>query len=186
MANEQDPIQQTIRWVEGVVIACNFCPFAAKPFKAGQIAYRIQEKALLKDTLGSLANLLREMDEDKSIETLLLIFPTGFTDFAQYLDVVDAAEQLIEMEGYEGVYQLASFHPQYRFSGSRDNDPANYTNRSPFPMLHILREESLEKAIGKYPDTSLIPERNISFSKEKGLQFMKNLLETAISGQKKP
>ena len=80
-------------------------------------------------------------------------------------------------ESYEGIYQLASFHPQYLFAGSNDNDPANYTNRSPYPMLHILREESLSKAIDSYPNVDDIPQNNIDFANAKGLYFMKNLLE---------
>lgn len=94
--------------------------------------------------------------------------------FYDYLDFVDLAEQLILQEGFEGVFQLASFHPDYFFADSEMDDVANYTNRSPYPMLHILREESLDKAIDTYGDTSAIPENNIRCLRGLGLDKVKN------------
>ena len=99
----------------------------------------------------------------------------------RYLDLVEMAEDLIEEEDYEGVYQVASFHPDYLFAGSDSEDPANYTNRSPYPMLHLLREESIEKALEHYSgDPDEIPERNIRFAREKGLAYMKRLFNSGI------
>ena len=92
------------------------------------------------------------LDEDESIVTSLLIFPNAFKQFDDYLDIVELAEELLEANGYEGVYQLASFHPQYIFGGAPVNDAANYTNRSVYPMLHLLREEQIEKALERYPN----------------------------------
>ena len=91
------------------------------------------------------------------IETTLLIFTDSFKDFFAYLDFVDLAEQLILVLGYEGIYQLATFHPDYYFADTDPEDATNYTNRSPYPMLHLLREDSFEKAIAAYGDTELIP-----------------------------
>ncbi|MGL6269678.1 MAG: DUF1415 family protein, partial [Chitinophagaceae bacterium] len=103
-----------------------------------------------------------------------------FANFDAYLTMVEMAEALLEDQDYEGVYQVASFHPQYRFADAPDNDPANYTNRSVYPMLHLLREDSLEKAIETYPDTEGIPERNITFAREKGLSYMKLLRDSCF------
>jgi hypothetical protein len=85
------------------------------------------------------------------------------------------SEQLLEKEGYEGVYQIASFHPKYLFAGTKESDPSNYTNRSPYPMLHLLREESLEQAIEKHINADLIPEKNIQKATELGIDYFKNL-----------
>ncbi|MEI2747252.1 MAG: DUF1415 family protein [Ferruginibacter sp.] len=87
---------------------------------------------------------------------------------------------MLEKEGYEGIFQLASFHPDYRFAGSKADDAANYTNRSPYPILHLLKEESIEKALEKFPDPEKIPDKNIAFAREKGLEYMKNLLKSCL------
>ena len=119
------------------------------------------------------------LEEENDTETSFIIFPDSFESFDDYLELAELCDKLLKKEGFEGVYQVASFHPEYIFSGSDEKDAANYTNRSPYPMLHILREESLESAIKKYPGTENIPEKNISLSREKGLEFMKNLLKTS-------
>ena len=99
----------------------------------------------------------------------------------QYLDLVDKGERLLVKENYEGIYQLASFHPLYLFAGSNENDAANYTNRSPYPMLHILREDSITKALENFDDPDSIPEKNIDFAKTKGLEYMKMLAASCIT-----
>ena len=111
----------------------------------------------------------------ENIETTLIIFPNHFADFEDYLDLVDLVEDLSVEQGYEGVYQIASFHPEYCFAGAEEEDPANYTNRSPYPMLHLLREESITRAVEHYKDPEGIPERNMAFAKKKGLQYMQLL-----------
>ena len=95
---------------------------------------------------------------------------------------MELSEKLLKKEGYEGIYQLATFHPLYLFAGSAANDPANYTNRSPYAMLHLLREESLTAAIDRYPDTTRIPEKNIAYAQQKGLAAMKALREACMNG----
>ena len=95
--------------------------------------------------------------------------------------MVDVAERLLKQKGYEGIYQLASFHPLYRFAGTDDNDAANFTNRSLYPMLHLLREESIEKALQHYKEPESIPEYNIHFAREKGLVYMKMLRDACFS-----
>jgi len=109
-----------------------------------------------------------------------LIFTNTYKNFDDYLDLVLAAEKLLKQHGYNGIYQLASFHPQYRFANAPDNDAANYTNRSVYPMLHLLREISIDKALEHFDDPQDIPEKNINFAREKGVVYMK-LLRDACS-----
>ncbi len=164
-------IGQTKKWIIDVVIGCNFCPFAAREIQRDTVHYEVVDKATLKSTLQALSEAFKKMD-DNTIETLLLILPDAFSRFDSYLDLVVASEKLLKKSGFEGIFQIASFHPQYLFAGSNEKDPANYTNRSPYPMLQILREESLTRAIASYPDTGTIPETNIAFAKAKELAYM--------------
>ena len=115
------------------------------------------------------------LDENDDTETTIIILPNSFSDFNDYLDLTDKAERLIAQEDYEGVYQLASFHPLYRFEGAPKDDAANYTNRSPYPMLQILREDSITKALENFPDPDSIPEKNIDYARKKGLVYMEVL-----------
>ena len=168
-------IESTRNWIRDVVIGLNFCPFARKPFTEERIAYRVDGTSELEQALTTFSDFCNHLDEHPETETALLIFSTGFADFDDYLDLVEAAEEWIEEEGYEGVYQVASFHPEYLFAGSDDHDPANYTNRSPYPMLHILREDLLEIAIDKHPDVESIPDQNIAKAKSLGLEFFRKM-----------
>ena len=177
MQDTTNIIDKTKKWITDVVIGCNFCPFAAKEVKRNTILYEVIFEENKNDILQNLLSLFIKMDDDKNVETAILILANGFNVFTNYLDLVDDAENFLAKENYEGVYQLASFHPQYLFAGSNENDPANYTNRSPYPMLHILREDSLSKAIDNHPNVDDIPQNNIDFANEKGLEFMKGLLE---------
>ncbi len=170
-------IQKTKNWITDVVIACNFCPFAAREIHRGSVHFEVQKNATIKKALNTLNTLLLQLNSTKEIETTLLIFSNSFLDFNEYLNLVDYSERFLKKNNYEGIYQVASFHPDYLFAGSNSNDPSNYTNRSPYPMLHILREESLTKAIDSYPDIENVPERNIAFTKEKGLFYMQQLLK---------
>lgn len=122
------------------------------------------------------------LDDEADIETTLIILPDRFSDFHQYLDLVRSAESTVTRAGNDGIYQIASFHPDYLFAGSDPDDPANYTNRSLYPMLHLLRESSITKAIANYPDTAEIPNQNIAFAREKGLVYMQ-LLRAACIGE---
>ncbi len=175
-------IMQTIAWIKSVVIGCNFCPFASKALLKESIRYVVLPNASMEVALEKLARELVFLDVSPDIETTLIILPDDFTDFVSYLDLVGAAEEFVSLQGYDGVYQVASFHPDYVFADSDDDDPANYTNRSVYPMLHILREESITKAIEHYPDPDDIPRRNISYTQQKGLQYMQ-LLRAACFGE---
>jgi hypothetical protein len=169
-------IEDTKKWLKTVVIAHNICPFAKRVFDADGIYFAVENSTDMEMCLENLIDECTRLDENENIETTLLIYPKAFANFDEYLDFVEIAERLLEVEDYEGIYQLASFHPNYCFEGSNENDAANYTNRSPYPMLHLLREESLEKALETYPNPENIPENNIKLTRELGLQKLKETL----------
>ena len=175
MMRSEQIIDRTKKWIIDVVIGCNFCPFAANVVKQQTIFYMVEESNEMDVCLDSFVQEMERLDNDEGIETSLLIFPNAFQQFDDYLDLLSLAEKLLKRKGYEGIYQLASFHPLYLFANSDENDPANYTNRSIYPMLHLLREESIDKALAYYKDPESIPARNINFAKEKGLAYMKML-----------
>ena len=173
-------IEQTKKWISDVVVRCNFCPFAAKVVKQQTIYYQVESSGDVATCLAALLQQAKQLDDEKNIETGFLILPYSFGDFDDYLDLVSKAEQLLKKNGYEGIYQLASFHPLYRFAGSSETDAANYTNRSVYPMLHLLREESIDKALEQYNSPENIPERNINFTREKGLVYMRMLRDACL------
>jgi hypothetical protein len=175
-ADTERIIAQTKKWITDVVVGCNFCPFAAKELRRNTVHYKVLDNATTLTALEAVLTLLRHLDDDNNTETSFLILPGSFPLFDAYLDLVDLAEKLLAKENYEGIYQVASFHPQYIFAGSRDDDPSNYTNRSPYAMLHFLREASVSKAVDSYPAINEVPERNIAFTREKGLVYMQQLL----------
>ncbi|MFM9911700.1 MAG: DUF1415 domain-containing protein [Chitinophagaceae bacterium] len=176
-------IQKTKKWINEVVVGCNFCPFAAKVVKQNTIHYAVESSIDTADCLERFLVECHRLDSDTSIETTLVIFSNAFEEFDEYLALVDLAEKLLIDNRYEGIYQVASFHPRYQFAGANENDAANYTNRSLYPMLHLLREESIEKALENYPDPESIPERNIRFAHEKGVEYMKRLWNTSREGE---
>lgn len=180
MAHTEDIIRQTQSWIQKVVIGCQFCPFAAKEMKRGTVHYRVEAATQRKQALQAFLNACNQLDKEAAIETTLLIFPSGFQAFDRYLDLAHFAEKALKKEGYEGIYQVASFHPQYQFDAAPLHDPANYTNRSPYPMLQLLREESVEKALANYPDPEGIPERNITVARQRGLAHMQALLKACF------
>jgi hypothetical protein len=168
-------IEQTNNWIKSVVIDCNFCPFAAKALLKKSIRYIIKSSVTVDESLNSLKDELNYLEKDTDIETSFIIFENDYIDFDSYLDLVKKAERLLTKEDFDGIYQIASFHPDYCFAGADENDAANYTNRSIYPMLHILREESLTKALSLYPNPEEIPQHNIVFARQKGLKYMQLL-----------
>lgn len=185
MATPPSSVQQvTQKWLEKIVIGFNFCPFARRVWLQEKVAYNVCIATDVEGILGELVNSFQELEEQEDIETILLIIPQGLEDFEEYLDVLSIAESLLEELNYTGVYQLASFHPQYVFGGSTAQDPSNYTNRSPYPMLHLLREKSIEQALEHYEDPEGIPDRNIAFANSKSLATWKALLETCFTTTK--
>lgn len=158
----------------------SICPFAKREFDNDRIHYEIIESKDLETQLEQLVLQCEVLDNDKTRETSLLIFPNVLADFEDYLDVLEIGSELMIKQGYEGVYQLASFHPEYCFDGAGTDDASNYTNRSPYPMLHILREASIEKAITNYPNPEEIPNRNIKLTRDLGLKAMQKLLADCL------
>ena len=169
-------IAQTKSWVKDIVIGLNFCPFANKEFINETIRYVVDDSDDFEINLTTFLTELHFLDKSE-FETSLLIFPESYSDFQDYLDLVDTANDILLEFGYEGVYQIASFHPEYRFEHTKKEDAANYTNRSPYPMLHIIREASLEKAISSYENVDKIPENNEKLAREKGIKFFETILQ---------
>lgn len=177
---EEQVIEITRNWINNVVIGCHFCPFAAREMQRDSIRYFVETSTAKEICLATLITECERLNTDKDIETTLIIFTRIATSFRSYLDIVVLSEKLLKKQKYEGVYQLASFHPDYRFGGSPANDAANYTNRSPFPVMQILREESISKALAHYPHSpETIPENNIAFARSKGLDYMRALKEAS-------
>jgi len=180
MIPPEQVIAQTKQWIATVVIGCNLCPFAAREFTRGSIHYQVEGSADPEVCLRAFLRECQRLDEHPAIETTLLIFPDACQQFDDYLDLVAMAEELLESQGYEGVYQVASFHPDYRFADAPAEDPANYTNRSLYPMLHLLREESLDKALANWPEPEAIAQRNVIFTRKKGLAYMQRLRDSCL------
>jgi len=173
-------IKKTQYWLKTVVIGLNFCPFAKAVFDADKILYYVSEAEKLEDCLKDLINQVIYLDEHNDIATSLIIFPQVLTDFDDFLEAIEIGNDLMHAEGYEGVYQLADFHPDYCFAGSDENDPANYTNRSPYPMMHLIREQSIDEALLHYKQPESIPETNITRAESLGLKKMQALLAEAL------
>jgi len=176
MTSNEQIIDKTKHWLTSFIVKLNICPFAKREIARNSLNYNVVQAKKLPQALEALLMELLFLDTNSSIETTLMIFPFIFKDFYLYLDFVDYAERLIHEQGYEGTYQLATFHPDYCFADTEFDDVSNYTNRSPYPMIHILREESLEKAIKNYGDTEQIPQKNIATLKKLGLEKIKLIL----------
>jgi hypothetical protein len=156
-------IAATRTWLEKAVIGLDLCPFA-KPVHASNrirfaVSFAATPEALLEDLVRELMALAGA--EAATVETTLLIHPRVLNDFADYNDYLDVVDAALEELGLDGVLQVASFHPQYRFEGTAPDDIDNFTNRSPYPTLHLLREDSIERAVAAHPDTAGIFEKNI-------------------------
>ena len=172
-------VDQVRFWVLNTVVGLNFCPFARKPVEDDAVRYIAVGSGKKKQVLETLMLQCQLLEDNPAIATSLVILDQGYADFYAYLDMLDIAQELMSMEGYDGVYQLASFHPDYCFDGLDVDDAANYTNRSPWPVLHLIREQELEALLEHYPQPELIPERNITVAREKGATFLQDLLSQA-------
>lgn len=163
LPNEDEVLASTKEWLEKTVIGLNLCPFAKAVHAAGQIRYVVSRAAsmeMLLDEFSEELIVLQETDPAKT-DTTLIIHPRVLTDFYDYNDFLTVAEAAVQKLGLYGKIQIAGFHPQYQFAETTPDDPSNRTNRSPYPMLHLLREDSVERAIESYPDAEDIPARNI-------------------------
>ena len=174
---KNEPIITAVRhWVESFVVELNLCPFAKRELVKERVRFVSTPAASEEALLIALQEELLLMEADASIETTLLIHAEVLQDFYDYNDFLDIADSLLVQMDLDGVYQIASFHPDYKFGGTQPDDAENYTNRSPYPVLHILREESLEHAIEGHPDADGIPERNIALMNKLGVDKLRALL----------
>lgn len=170
-------IERTRVWLERAVIGLNLCPFAKSVFVKKQVRYAVSAARTADELLAELeAELARLAEtEDSVLDTTLLIHPQAMVDFLDYHFFLAEAEALIRNLGYEGVFQIASLHPDYEFAGSDPDDIANYTNRSPYPTLHLLRESSIDRAVAAFPDAADIFERNIDTMERLGHEGWRKL-----------
>ena len=171
-------IEATRTWLDRVVIGLDLCPFARSVHLSNRIRYCVSDarrpEALLEDLARELVALQKA--DPEACETTLLIHPWVFGDFLDFNDFLDAVDGAIEELGLEGEIQVASFHPDYQFAETQPDDIENYTNRSPHPTLHLLRESSIERAVAAHPDIDEVPEKNIRTLRRLGIEGWRRLL----------
>jgi len=165
-------VRDTSRWLERAVIGLNLCPFAKAVHVKRQVHYAVSAATDAKHLLDDLS---KELDDLMAIdaalrETTLLIIPDWLHDFLDFNDFMEEAEHLVSSRNFDGVIQLASFHPDYQFAGTERGDITNFTNRSPYPTIHLLREESIERAVDAFPQPEAIYETNMKTLRELGMQ----------------
>lgn len=180
MKGEAHILQACRRWLEKAVIGLGFCPFAATPYLEGRVRWRLDPAGELKEVLQVLwEEALHLQHTPASVtETTLLVLPQAPAAFDDFWEWVQVAGELLAEAGLEGTLQLASFHPHYRFADSQADELGNYTNRSPAPILHLLREESVSRAVAGHPDPHGIPARNIERLNQMGRQAVHDLWQT--------
>lgn len=179
MTAPTDPIADTQRWLERIVIGLNLCPFARAVVAKQQVRYVLSDATTpgaLLETLGEELIRLRDTPATE-IDTTLIVHPQVLTDFLDYNDFLDDADGLVEELGLEGILQVASFHPRYQFAGTDPDDIGNFTNRAPWPTLHLLREDSVSRAVEAFPDPDAIVERNIATLEKLGREGWERLLD---------
>jgi len=174
-----DAIGATQRWLERAVIGLNLCPFAKAVQAKGQVRWVLSDattpEALL-EQLGEELLHLRDTPADET-DTTLIVHPRVLGDFLDYNDFLDTADALVESLALDGVLQVASFHPHYQFAGNGPDDVENFTNRSPYPTLHLLREDSVSRAVAAFPDPEVIVERNVETLRQLGVEGWRKLLD---------
>ncbi|MDO9093704.1 MAG: DUF1415 domain-containing protein [Rubrivivax sp.] len=179
MSAAMTPIDETRVWLERAVIGLNLCPFAKAVHGKGQIRWvqsdATEPVALLKQLVQEL-QLLAQADADE-VDTTLIVHPQVLQDFFDFNDFLGVAEDTLADLGLEGVLQIASFHPDFQFADAKPDDMGNCTNRSPYPTLHLLREDSIDRAVQAFPEAETIYERNIATLKALGLEGWQRLLK---------
>lgn len=180
MENDKEIILAVRQWVETFVVGMNLCPFAKRELVKNRVRFVTTAATTAEQLLQVLQTELELLNADPSVETTLLIHPAVLQDFYDFNDFLGCADILLLDMELEGIYQVASFHPDYQFGGTRPGDAENYTNRAPYPVLHLLREESLERVIADYPDVDDIPERNIELMNSLGQDKLQALLKSCL------
>jgi len=185
MANDHEQIKkQTINWVRDIIVKYNICPFAKKELERQAIHYVVADGTDLAELLKQLNTEFIRLDTNPDIATTLLVIPDLSPNFDDFLDLIDYANDLLEMQNYEGTYQLAHMHPKYCFNDAVMQDPANFTNRSPYPILHIIREDAMARVLKIFPNPEQIPDRNMSLLRQKGFSEIKAELEACFELKK--
>ncbi|PTB18290.1 DUF1415 domain-containing protein [Trinickia symbiotica] len=171
-------IAATQQWLTRAVIGLNLCPFAKAVHVKDQIRYAVSDAHDLEGVLTDLEAELKQLEaaDPQRIDTTLVIFPHALADFVEFNDCLFFAERLVAQMGLEGVLQVASFHPHYQFEGSDTDDIENYSNRAPYPILHLLRESSITRAVDAYPDAAGIYERNMETLRRLGHDGWRKLM----------
>ena len=165
-------IADTVRWLERAVIGLNLCPFAKAVHTKGQIHYVVSEATDASDLLEELRHELQALAEisAEKRDTTLLIAPRCLQDFLDFNDFLGLAEDLVDTLDLDGVLQVASFHPQFQFADAAQDDITNATNRAPYPILHLLREDSIDRAVQAFPEAETIYERNMQVLEDLGAE----------------
>lgn len=178
---ESEVVASVRNWLERAVVGLNLCPFARAPMVHGRLRMQVSQARDADALLADLDHELSLLGERPSseLETTLLVHPYVLTDFDDYNDFLTIADLAVRMRGMEGEIQVASFHPDYQFADSEADDIENYTNRSPHPILHLLRESSIDAAVAAMPDTDAIYERNMNTLRTLGLNGWQALLKTS-------
>ncbi len=170
-------LRLTKNWLDNVIIGQNFCPFAKKPRIDKSIRFHVSITNSTETLLMELEQEFNHLDNNPETETTLIIYKNSLRDFDDFLDSLYLANQYLDSLNYSGIYQIASFHPAYKFEGEPDSSISHYTNRSPFPILHIIREDSISSALKSVANPELIPERNISHAHSLGKDFFVQFLK---------
>jgi uncharacterized protein len=179
MTENEKAILITKNWIETFVLGLNLCPFARHPYRNDKIRYVVFEGDDMTQLGEFLVKEMHILDETSPsiIETTLIVLRDTLTNFDEYLEILYALEELLNQLEYDGVYQLVSFHPDYLFEESEPTDVENYTNRSPYPMLHLLREDSVSRTIEAFPEVGDIIERNQDTMNKIGLLAIKKMFD---------
>jgi hypothetical protein len=175
-----DIILPVRKWVESMVIGLNLCPFARREWMGDRVRLFVSEARSAEDLLVDLDEELSLLGGDSTLETTLLIHPWVLSDFQDYNQFLNVADNLLQHKGLDGVFQVASFHPDYQFADTEPGDVENATNRSPFPILHLLRERSISGAVAGHPDPSRIPEDNKKLLNEMGKEKVEALIRACF------
>jgi len=154
-------ISRVDHWIEKAVIGFDLCPFAKSVYRKNKLRYVVSKSANVNALVTELYQQCQYLIETPGIETMLLIIPHQLQEFADFNQMLDQVDALIEAYEWVGVFQIASFHPRYQFDNTRIDDRENWSNRAPFPILHILRESSVGRCLSSYPDPDQIPGTNI-------------------------
>ena len=169
-------VESVRHWLQAFVIDLNLCPFAKRELMKERVRFAVTNTTSTEILLSRLLEEIQLLETESDIETTLLIHPEVLQDFDAYNQFLDLVDALLDQEGFAGVFQVASFHPEYQFADTEFSDAENYSNRSPFPLLHILREASVEREVSNYPDINEVPLRNIELLREMGVDRLRAIL----------